>query len=58
MTDQQEICQICIIFGKHKDHKYTFKQELKKVIGEKLQEVDKKINGFLYQEEMDKNDSL
>lgn len=43
MTDLKEICQVCIIFGKHKEHKYTFKQDLKKVNDAKISGIKESL---------------
>ena len=45
-SDQAEICQICIIFGKHKEHNYSFKKELKKTNSEKILKAKDKISSF------------
>lgn len=58
MTDLREICQVCIIFGKHKDHKYTFKQDLNKVNQAKINGLKQGLGEFLFLEEFENFESL
>ena len=37
--DETDICQICIIFGKHKSHNYTLKRDLKKNNEERFDKI-------------------
>ena len=45
----QEICQICIIFGKHKSHKFVPKKDLIEINETKVTKLNESVENTLFE---------
>ena len=58
MTDLKEICALCGLFGEHKDHKITTKNEIKDINQSILDNSSEKIKNFIFLKDFGKFDNV
>ena len=58
LTDMEEICALCGLFGTHKDHNITTKDELKNINEKILDYSSEKMKGIIFSDDIKKFKNL
>lgn len=58
ITDLKEICALCGLFGEHKEHKITTKNEIKNLNDTILRSSSEKIENFIFSEDFNKFENI